>query len=88
MSRARRTSHRHLARLVADDRIRAEGQAAARRGGGAIEIAAVRTRSQALVPAADLDAVVAMAVNELHRLHEGNIARFGLRLSDYRQWKK
>jgi len=41
-----------------------------------------------LVSAADLDAVVAMAVNELHRLHEGNIARFGLRLSELRHWKK
>ncbi len=58
------------------------------RGGQAIEIGAVRARSRELVPAVDLDAVVAMAVNELHRLHEGNIARFGLRLSDYRAWKK
>ena len=58
------------------------------RGGQAIEIGAVRARSRELVPAVDLDAVVAMAVNELHRLHEGNIARFGLRLSEYRAWKK
>ena len=58
------------------------------RGGGATEVGAVRARSRELVPAADLDAVVAMAFNELHRLHEGNIARFGLRLSEYRAWKK
>ena len=58
------------------------------RGGEAIEIGAVRARSRELVPAADLDTVVAMAVNEIHRLHEGNIARFGLRLSEYRAWKK
>ena len=58
------------------------------RGGEAIEIGTVRARSWELVPAADLDAVVAMAVNELHRLREGNIARFGLRLSEYRGWKK
>jgi len=32
--------------------------------------------------------VIAMALNELHLLHEGNIARFGLRLSEYRAWKK
>ena len=58
------------------------------RGGDAIDIDAVRSRSEELVPSADLDAAVAMAVNELHRLHEGNIARFGLRLSEYRAWKK
>lgn len=58
------------------------------RGGGAIEIGAVRARSRELVPAPDLDAVVAMAVNELHRLHQGNIARFGLRLGEFRAWKK
>lgn len=58
------------------------------RGGDALDIGAVRARGRELVSAADLDAVVAMAVNELHRLHEGNIARFGLRLSEFRAWKK
>ena len=36
----------------------------------------------------DLDAVVAMAINELFRLHEGNIARFGLRLGELRAWAR
>jgi len=58
------------------------------RCGDALDIGAVRARARELVSAADLDAVVAMAVNELHRLHEGNIARFGLRLSELRHWKK
>lgn len=51
-----------------------------------IEPGRLRGRARPLVPAEDLDAVVAMAVNELHQLHEGNIVRFGLRLSDLRAW--
>lgn len=58
------------------------------RSGDALDIGAVRALARELVPPADLDALVAMAVNELHRLHEGNIARFGLRLSELRAWKK
>lgn len=58
------------------------------RRGEAIDVGAVRARGRELVDAADLDAVVAMAINELHRLHEGNIARFGLRLSEFRAWKR
>lgn len=54
------------------------------RGGGAVDAREVRGRGRQLVPAADLDAVVAMALNELHRLREGNIARFGLRLGAFR----
>jgi Fic family protein len=57
------------------------------RGGDALDIGAVRARGRELVSAADLDAFVAMAMNELHRLHEGSIARFGLRLSEFRAWK-
>lgn len=56
--------------------------------GEPIDTGAVRTYGRELVQPVDLDAVVAMAVNELHRLHEGNIARFGLRLSEFRAWKK
>lgn len=58
------------------------------RHGDPIDIGAVRARGRELVQAADLDAIVAMAINELHRLHEGNIARFGLRLSEFRAWEK
>lgn len=51
-----------------------------------IDPARLRDLARETVDAADLDAVVAMAINELHRLHEGNIARFGLRLSEFRAW--
>jgi Fic family protein len=58
------------------------------RHGEAIDVGTLRVRGRELVTDANLDAVVAMAVNELHRLHEGNIARFGLRLGEFRAWKK
>ena len=29
-----------------------------------------------------------MAFNDLHRLHEGNVARYRLRLSEYQAWKQ
>ncbi len=41
---------------------------------------------QGIVEAAAMDAVVAVAIHELYKLHEGNIAHFGLRLSEYRSW--
>ena len=56
------------------------------REGRAIEAEELRKRAKGIVETADLDAVVAMAINELYKLHEGNIARFGLRLSEYRSW--
>lgn len=28
-----------------------------------------------------------MALDDLHRLHEGNVARYRLRLSEYRAWQ-
>lgn len=56
------------------------------RGGEAIEPARLRAHARELVEAPDLDAFVSMALNELHRLHEGSIARFGLRLGEFRRW--
>ena len=44
----------------------------------------LKKRGKGIVEAADMDAVVAMAIHELYKLHEGNIARFGLRLNEYR----
>jgi hypothetical protein len=36
----------------------------------------------------DLDQFVAMAFNDLHHLHEGNVARYRLRLVEFQTWKK
>jgi hypothetical protein len=54
--------------------------------GDSIDARSLRERGRGLVDQADLDTVVAMAINELHCLHEGNLARFGLRLSEFRVW--
>ncbi|MCC6533645.1 MAG: Fic family protein [Burkholderiales bacterium] len=40
-----------------------------------------------LVPVEDRAHFVEMAADELKRLHEGNIARYRLRLSEFRNWK-
>ena len=50
------------------------------------DLPAIRQRVTALVDPDDIEDVVALVVNELHQLHEGNIARYGLRLSQFRQW--
>src|SRR3546814_17681355 len=49
------------------------------------DIAGIRQRVSALVAPDDTEDVVAPVVNELHQLHEGNIARYRLRLSPFRQ---
>lgn len=48
----------------------------------------VRSLAKSLVPAGDLDRFVAMALIDLEHLHEGSIARYQLRLSEYRAWKQ
>lgn len=50
------------------------------------DAAAIRQRVAALVDPEDMDDVVALTFNELHQLHEGNIARYRLRPSQFRQW--
>ena len=52
-----------------------------------IEAKAIHVRAAALVAADDLPAFVAMVANELHHLHEGNVVRYGLRLSEFRDWR-
>lgn len=47
----------------------------------------VRSVAKPLISAGDLDRFVAMALSDLEHLHEGNIARYQLRLSEYRAWK-
>jgi len=73
-----RLRHREAVRmLVADivnDGIRRE------------DVAGIRQRVTALADPDDLEDVVALTVNELHQLHEGNIARYRLRPSQFRAW--
>lgn len=58
------------------------------RGGEAIDPTRLRERATPIVDPGDLSTVVAMAINELHLLHDGNIARFGLRLGEFRAWRQ
>jgi fido (protein-threonine AMPylation protein) len=73
-----RLRHREAIRVLVADLV---GEGIRRDDTGAI-----RQRVAALVDAADVEDVVALAINELHQLHEGNIARYRLRPSQFRQW--
>jgi hypothetical protein len=48
--------------------------------------AGIRRRVTALVDPEDVEDVVALMLNELHQLHEGNIARYRLRPSQFMHW--
>jgi hypothetical protein len=48
---------------------------------------AIRAVAATLVPPEDLDRVVDLALDDLHDLHEGNVTRYRLRLSEYRAWQ-
>ena len=50
------------------------------------DLAAIRQRVAALVEPADVEPVIALTINELYQLHEGNIARYRLRPSQLREW--
>lgn len=49
--------------------------------------AAVRALTAGLVPPQDLERIVALALEDLANLHEGNVSRYRLRLSEYRAWR-
>ncbi len=51
-----------------------------------IDEARIRELATPLVEAEDLDEFIALAISELSRLHEGNLARYRLRLSEFRRW--
>jgi len=49
---------------------------------------AVRTVAAPLVPREDLDSITELALVDLRNLHEGNVSRYRLRLSEYRAWRR
>lgn len=57
------------------------------RKGWPAEASIVEREATALVPTEDWERFVEMAIDELKGLHEGNIARYRLRLSEFRDWK-
>ena len=49
--------------------------------------AAVREAAKSLVPNKDLNHVVELVIGDLTHLHDGNVSRYRLRLSEYRAWQ-
>jgi Fic/DOC family len=47
----------------------------------------VRAVAALLTSPEDLDRIVELALDDLRNLHEGNVARYRLRLSEYRAWR-
>jgi hypothetical protein len=58
------------------------------RGGKPINSRLIRELAAPLVKPDDLGEFVAMAFNDLHHLHEGNIVRYRLRLPEFSAWTK
>ncbi len=54
----------------------------------AVDSATIRALAGEDMEAADMSHFVAMAVNELLHLREGNLARYRLRLAEYRRWRR
>ena len=52
-----------------------------------IDDARIRALATAIVDREDLEEFIAMAISELSGLHEGNLARYRLRLSEFRRWR-
>ena len=52
-----------------------------------IEPDAIRRLAAGSLDPQDMEAFVALAINELHQLHEGNLARFRLRPSELLRWQ-
>lgn len=65
----------------------AEAVAQIVRSGSAPKAAAVNPTARALVQAEDRQRFIELVLAELRHLHEGNIARYRLRLAEFRQWK-
>ena len=73
-----RLQHREVVRVVIPDVVTND----IRRD----DISNIRKRVTALVDPEHVEDVVALVFNELHQLHEGNIARYRLRPSEFRTW--
>lgn len=57
------------------------------RGGQPISAEIVQKAASGRVNAADMDRFVEIAIQELKNLHEGNVARFRLKLGEYEAWR-
>jgi hypothetical protein len=53
-----------------------------------IDEATIRALAAPLTTTDDVEQLVALAIDELHGLHEGNLARFRLRPSEFQRWRR
>jgi len=58
------------------------------RADASIDLADLRERARGIVSPADLEQFAAMAFSDLHHLHQGNLARYRLRLSEFLRWRQ
>ena len=58
------------------------------RAGKSVTVGAARTIAAKLVPADDQPLFMRMVFAELGNLHEGNVARYRLKLTEFRTWKE
>ncbi len=58
------------------------------RSGKAIDTRLIRELATPVVKVEDLGQFVAMVFNDLHHLHQGNLARYRLRPAEFQAWKK
>jgi hypothetical protein len=72
-----RLAHRDAIRTVASELVRANEPATA---------AVVERRARPLVPDTDIARFVDLVLDDLRHLHEGNVARYGLRPSELAAW--
>ena len=57
------------------------------RDDAAIDDALIREIAIPIVAPEELEDFISMAISELRGLHEGNLARYRLRLSEFRRWQ-
>ena len=58
------------------------------RGGKMVSADTIKRLADDLVPEEDREAFRKMLMDALHRLHEGNVARYRLKLSEFQEWKQ
>jgi hypothetical protein len=58
------------------------------RGRKTVSKDSVKQLADKLVPGDDGEAFAKMLMDALNRLHEGNVARYRLKLSEFQEWKQ
>ena len=53
-----------------------------------LSITFIQKRAKVLIPLKDINRFIEIVERELQSLHEGNIARYRINLSEYKKWHK